>query len=146
MDAVRLVIVGTDLPGRHHPGGHEAADVAVGVQRGGKPDQVVPADAEEARWVLALRVRDTVDGLDVGGPYVHGRRGDRFAYVTWGDVSGGGFAMFRRAKITLDPAAPGLWAALSGGGGVTVRLGLTDACGQPLCARVPADLLDWQAG
>lgn len=146
MDDVRLVIVGTDLPGRQHPGGHEAADVAVGVQRGGEPEQVVPADVVVARFALGLRVRETAAGVDLGGPYVHGRRGDRFAYVTWGDVSGGGFAMFRRAKITLDPAHPVLGMALRDGGAVTVRLGLTDACGQPLCARVPADRLDWQAG
>jgi hypothetical protein len=39
---------------------------------------------------------------------VQGRRGDRFVSLTWGDLSGEGFAMLRRAKLTLDRVEPRL--------------------------------------
>ena len=41
------------------------------------------------------------------GPAVHGKRGERFLYLTWGDVGPAGeFAMFRRAKLMFADIAP----------------------------------------
>ena len=48
-----------------------------------------------------------VDGPDFRGPAVQGKRGERFLYLTWGDVGPDGeFEMFRRAKLMLDRVDP----------------------------------------
>jgi hypothetical protein len=96
---VRLVIRGHDLPGGSYAG---HARIAVGLQVRTEPADVVPGDAGSARWETDVRV---VDG-DVRGPAVQGRKGDRFVYLTWGDVSTGDFEMFRRAKLMLDRVDP----------------------------------------
>ena len=62
-------------------------------------------------WPLDGRV---VDG-DFRGPAVHGKKGDRFLYVTWVDQVGGHFHGFRRGKLMLDRIDPAVVA--SGGRG-----------------------------
>jgi hypothetical protein len=144
---VHIWIEGTDLPARR---GGAAADalrrgnVHVGVQRKADVIDRVPADADAARWELDVTSRE-VDGLlDVGGPYVHGRPGARFLYLSWGAVDGGAFAMFRRAKLMFGDIPTGVLRAAHDGGGVLVaRLGLTDAEGGPRCARVRPPDISW---
>ncbi|MET0495015.1 MAG: DUF5990 family protein [Actinoplanes sp.] len=143
---MRIRIEGSDLPGRGE--GEEAArlrrdNVHVGVQRKAEVIDRVPADAPAAVWVLEATSRE-VDGLlDVGGPWVHGRAGARFLYLSWGAVDGSAFAMFRRAKLLFGDIPTELLRAAHEGGGVLVaRLGLTDAEGAPKCARVrPPDIV-----
>ena len=140
-------IEGTDLPGRR--AGAEADrlrrdHVHVGVQRKAEVVDRVPADAPSVTWELEVTSRE-VDGLlDVGGPWVHGRPGARFLYLSWGAVSDR-FEMFRRAKLLFGDIPTGDLRAAHGGGGVLVgRLGLTDPDGGPRCARVrPPDVV-WQ--
>lgn len=55
----------------------------------------------------------------------------------------GEYRNVRRAKITLDPANSVLREAALSGDSVAVHLGLTDAKGNPLCARVPDAKLAW---
>ena len=82
---VRIRIEGSDLPGRR--GGAEADalrrnNVQVGVQCRAEVVDRFPADAESATWEFEVSSRE-VDGLlDVGGPYVHGRPGARFLYLS----------------------------------------------------------------
>jgi hypothetical protein len=145
---VLIRIEGTDLPGRR--GGVEAdrlrhGNVHVGVQRKAEVVDRVPADASAATWQLEVTSRE-VDGLlDVGGPWVHGRPGARFLYLSWGTVSGEVFAMFRRAKLLFGDIPSGLLRAAHDGDGALVgRLGLTDACGEPRCARVRPPDVFWE--
>jgi hypothetical protein len=143
---VQIRIEGHDLPGRR--GGPEAdrlrlANVHVGVQRGKEVVERVPASAEVAVWQLDVAGRD-VDGLlDVGGPWVHGRPGARFLYLSWGSVDDAGFAMFRRAKLMFGDIPTALLREAFDGAGVLVgSLGLTDPAGTPRCARVrPPDIV-----
>ena len=99
---MRIRIEGSDLPGRR--GGAQAdalrlGGVHVGVQCKAEVVDRVAADAAEAVWSFEVTSRE-VDGLlDVGGPWVHGRPGARFLYLSWGAVTGDEFAMFRRAKL-----------------------------------------------
>lgn len=135
-----LRIVADDLPGRAC-GGYE--NVHVAVQRGREPEGAEPGDSAEAVWEFTV---DTVlgpDGTrDFRGPHVHGRRGARFLYLTWGEwPPGGTFTMFRRAKLFLDD----LPAPVVEGGAAAARLGLTDACGLPLCAAVRPPRVRWTA-
>lgn len=121
---MRLVIRGHDLPGRKC-GPYN--DVHVGLQVGREPADLVPGDAGEATWITEIRT----DGTDFRGPAVHGPKGDRFIYLTWGTVTNGMFTMFRRAKLMLADLPEGL-------DEVTVDVHLTDETGMPRCARLSA--------
>jgi hypothetical protein len=144
---VLIRIEGDDLPGRR--GGTVAAElrsrnVHVGVQRGAEVLDLVAADAASAAWSFEVTSRD-VDGLlDVGGPYVHGRPGARFLYLSWGAVEASGFAMFRRIKLMFgDVPTELLRAAHELGGALVARLGLSDCAGGPRCARVRPPDVTW---
>lgn len=112
----------TALPGRDW-GGH--TDVVVGLQHGREPVSLVPADAPTAVWRM---------DLDLGprgyrGPWVQGRPGERFVYLTW--LSGPDAVMFRRLKVWLpEPARED---------DLVLSLELTDARGGPLCGSVHPD-------
>jgi hypothetical protein len=143
---VQIRIEGHDLPGRRAGASADAlrlGNVHVGVQRKAEVVERVPASAESAAWQFEVASRE-VDGLlDVGGPWVHGRPGARFLYLSWGGVDGAAFAMFRRAKLMFGDIPTDLLRAAHEGSGVLVgELGLTDSSGEPRCARVrPPDIV-----
>lgn len=144
MTAIPVRIVGRRLPGRHWSGYEE---IHVGLQQGTQPVSLVPADAPEAVFDLTVEVVAGSDGgVDYRGPYVQGRRGDRFVYLTWGEVDPAvGFRMFRRAKLTLSGVTDGRFAAaVEEGGTVEADLDLTDERGGPLCAAVRPPLVHWR--
>jgi hypothetical protein len=53
--------------------------------------------------------------------------------------------MFRRAKLMLGGVDPDVLTAAVGSGLLVRRLGLTDAKGHPLCARVVPPRITWSA-
>ncbi|MET9557037.1 DUF5990 family protein [Streptomyces sp. NPDC006645] len=149
MALLTLRILGHDLPGTECGGFRH---IHVGAQRGGQPDQLVSGGATGAVFEIPVETGETVETGRTGGaavavpdfrgPYVQGRRGARFVYLTWGELPpGGGFEMFRRAKIFLADI-PG---ELLGAGTVETTLGLTDAAGMPLCAAVRPPMITWTA-
>jgi hypothetical protein len=144
---VLVRIEGSELPGRgpgDEAGKLRLGNVHVGVQRKAEVVERIPATAESARWEFEVVSRE-VDGLlDVGGPWVHGRPGARFLYLSWGAVDGDAFAMFRRAKLLFGDIPTELLRRAHDGEGVLVaRLGLTDAEGGPRSARVRPPDIDW---
>lgn len=152
MVIVRMRIEGVDLPGLSCPAGAASptySGVHVGVQRRGRPDDLLdlaPGDAAAATWTLECTTRPTADGLDVTGPCIQGRPGDRFVYLSWGTVAEvGTFTMFRRAKLMLDAVDPAVLEAAADDGVLVARLGLTDNCGEPLCAAVRPPRITWTA-
>ena len=132
---MRLVIEGTNLPGRTCG---SYSDIHVGVQLRRKPVELVVADAPHARWEVDVELVERDGERDFRGPAVQGKRGERFVYLTWGEVRDGTFSMFRRAKLMLadvpDPA----------GETVIARVDLTDELGMPRCARLRAPALEWR--
>ncbi len=148
--AMRIVVIGTDLPGRTfcEPDGTPLGNVHVGLQIRTEPEQLVRGDAPDTRWELDIRVVDEGDGaLDFRGPAVHGNRGERFIYLTWGNVDDTGtFRMFRRAKIMLNRVDPGLMRDAFNHGILTARVRLSDARGAPRCARVDPPEITWTIG
>jgi hypothetical protein len=120
---MRVRIVGTELPG--------IGEITVGVQKGRETVDRVRGDADRAVFEFEIGVRDG----DPRGPYVHGRRGERFLYLVW-ERDG---VMFRRAKLMLAPVD--LTAE-----GVTGELLLTDSCGGPVCAQTRVTWSRGQAG
>jgi hypothetical protein len=132
-----VVVRGTEPPGRRFA---SYGDVHVGVQVGREPFGAVPADTAAPEWAFTLRL---VDG-DFRGPAVHGKRGDRFLYITWGDLSGGTFEMFRRGKLMLDRIDPAVVAdAAESGRTLVATVSLTDAKGEPRCARYDPPAIAW---
>lgn len=145
---MRITIEGRNLPGRSFctADGDEYGNVYVGVQEGREPAGLVAGDATSATWELDVRVvTDPDGGLDFRGPAVHGRRGERFLYLTWGDVGADqSFHMFRRAKLMLHRVDPLLIrAAKDRDEPLVATIDLTDGCGGPRCARVDPPALVW---
>jgi Family of unknown function (DUF5990) len=132
-----VVVRGTEPPGRRFA---SYADVHVGVQVGREAVGMTPADSPAPHWHLSVRV---VDG-DFRGPAVHGRRGGRFLYLSWGDLVGGRYEMFRRGKLMLDRIDPVLIeAAVRGGRRLVATVSLTDPSGGPRCARFDPPAIAW---
>ena len=145
---MRVVIEGFDPPGRRFcdPDGRTLEDVHVGVQVRREPHDLVAGDVAKARWDLDVGVVAGPDGsLDFRGPAVHGKRGDRFLYLTWGNIDDEGrFEMFRRAKLMLNHVDPGLVRVAEQQQRLLVgAVRLTDPQGGPRCARVDPPDLEW---
>jgi hypothetical protein len=158
-----VVIEGSELPGRScrpEPGGpgHENVHVALGGRstdraaltvpgRPGMAIEPVPGDAPAARWEMPVTVRRDDDGFDFAGPFVRGVRDDRHLGLIWGDLAGDGtLRLFRGAKLRLVDVDPGLIEqALRPGRRLVARIRLTDARGNPICARVHPPYLTWSA-
>ncbi len=134
-----MQIVGTSLPGKRH--GH-LEHVHVGMQRGREVVDMVSADAERAVFEWDIEVIRTPQGIDFRGPYVHGKKGERFLYLSWGElVPGGSFEMFRRAKLHLSALDS---VPLDHAVAVQGELSLSDSCGAPLCASVRPPRIAWK--
>jgi len=147
---VRVVVRGHHLPGRSFVSdGVPLANVHVALQERRDPVGLVRGDAARARWEADVRVVTDADGaVDFRGPAVQGKRGDRFLYLTWGDVADdGSFAMFRRAKLMLHRVDAALIAEAEGGAAPLVAsVDLTDDHGCPRCARVDPPAISWTVG
>lgn len=154
---VTLTLEGDRLPGLNCPAapgfpGYEGVHVAV--QRRGRPQELLgptPGDAASARWTLECLARpdatDAAGATELTGPYVQGGPGERFVYLSWvtAGPGGRGWSMFRRAKLMLRAIPPEVTAEAVRTGRLTGRLGLTDARGHPLCARVLPPAITWTA-
>lgn len=137
-------IEGSRLPGRAWAG---RSDVRVGIQRGAEVPDAVLADAPAAVLTTRVDVVDDDAGMpDFRGPAVHGRRGARFLYLSWGDGPGpGGGAMFRRAKLLLSELDPALVRdACTPGATLVGALALTGDDGGPVCAAVRPPRIAWR--
>jgi hypothetical protein len=145
---MRIIIEGHDLPGAEFVSdGVPLQNVHVAVQIGKEPAGLVRGDADSARWDIDVRTVITDAGVDLRGPAVHGKKGERFLYLTWGDVAGDSFTMFRRAKLMIGDIEPEMLAAAARDDGVLVAsLSLTDERGGPCCARVKPPLISWRSG
>ena len=163
LGTLAVVIEGSGLPGltcAPEPGGqvHQNIHVALtgpGQDRtaltvpGSRWLAIEPArgDAPSARWEVPVTVRRDADGFDFTGPFVRGDRTDRHLGLAWGDVPGDGtLRLFRGAKLRLidiDPAI--IEQAIRPGRRLIARIRLTDARGNPVCARVRPPALTWSA-
>jgi hypothetical protein len=147
--SLTVTIEGFDMPGRScAPSDDDAthANIHAGMQRKSEVVELVAGDAPDARWSFELTTRTADDGsTDFGGPFVHGRRGDRFLYISWGDVDGQEFTMFRRAKLHFADIDTKVLAAARRHGALKCRVDMTDPKGNPRCAHVRAPDAVWTA-
>lgn len=138
-------ILARDFPGRVC--GPTSA-VSVGLQVGKGHSDVVPGDASDMTWeTLAQLGRDDDGSVLARGPAIHGPKGQKFLYLAWLGSTGGPVEMFRRAKLQLDgvPAAV-LDEVIATGGPLIATMGLTDACGEPVCGSVRPPRVVWSLG
>ncbi len=144
---MQLSITGVNLPGRTfcRPDGSAMDNVHVGVQLRRDPAHMIRADATEAIWVLDIDVVQTDDGYDFRGPAVQGKRGERFVYLTWGNLRAVHFEMFRRAKLMLCRIDLDVVKAAVATGHLVAKVDLTDERGGPRCARVDPPAISWAA-
>ncbi len=145
MTAVQLRIIGRRLPGSTWSG---RSGIHVGVQRGADVIGLVIGDAADAVFDIDLEVEDGDGGLDFRGPYVHGRRGERFVYLSWGEVDEDGiFSMFRRLRLHLAPLVEHIPAErVLAARRISAVLELTDTRGRPLAASVRPPWVTWRLG
>ncbi len=124
-------------------------NVHVGVQRRDRRHELldlVPGDAPSASWTLDCVVARAPTGVDLRVPYIQGRPGERFVYLSWGSVDANGmFALFRRAKLWLDAVPAAVMAEAVEQGLLLGRLRLTDRNGDPVCAAVRPPAIEWSA-
>jgi hypothetical protein len=159
-----VLIEGFDLPGRScrpepDGSGHDNVHVALRSDSKDRPGLVVdpgrpwrasgpvPGDARSARWEAEVTIRRRDDGVDFGGPFVRGDRNDRHLALAWGDVSADGkFRLFRAAKLRLvDVDRAVIEDAMRPGHMLAASVRLTDAKGNPICARVRPPDIEWSA-
>jgi hypothetical protein len=163
LGTLTVVIEGFDLPGltcAPEPGGqvHHNIHVALTGPGNGRSALAVPGsrwlaieptrgDAPSAHWEVPVSLRRDADGFDFTGPFVRGDRTDRHLGLAWGDVPGDGtLRLFRGAKLRLvdiDPAI--IEQAIRPGRRLVAGIRLTDARGNPVCARVRPPALTWSA-
>ena len=119
--------------------------LSVGLQSGRHdvvPGREVP---DGLAFDVTIDVKRSDDGSpDFRGPLVHGPKGERFLYVTWGRLVGGHHEMFRRLKLYLSPleraqwSQPGLtWDEIDTGE-VELRVSGKGNDGTPACGTAPA--------
>jgi hypothetical protein len=146
MTTAELRIIGRRLPGLTWSG---RDSIHIGVQRGAEVVGIVPGDAADAVFDVDLEVIDGPDGeVDFRGPSVSGRRGERFVYLSWGEVgTDGRFAMFRRLKLHLAPLVEHFSAdSVRRAKRIQAVLELTDTRGRPLAASVRPPWVTWRLG
>ncbi|MEZ0091420.1 DUF5990 family protein [Streptacidiphilus sp. EB129] len=154
-NALTIRIEGHDLPGLTCGGSPDFpgyAGIQVAVQRRNRPGELLgpqPGDADAVNWTLDATAKPAAEGgVELTGPHIQGGPGNRFIYLSWGTVlpPDRTFILFRRAKLLLAAVPPEVLTAALDTGTLTGRLGLTDAKGHPLCARVVPPAIDWSAG
>ncbi len=108
-----------------------------------------PAPAtRSAEFVTEIEVRTSGAGIDFVGDHVHGRRGDRFVYLSWGVPDGTEpFVMFARAKIMLADIPPDLLVdAIEQDRPLRAELQATSSRGQPASGTIGPPAILWSTG
>jgi uncharacterized protein DUF5990 len=147
---VVIQIDGRNLPGiRCNPGPNTGVyeNIHVGVGPLAKPNELFRGDATATSWRVDVRVvRVSDSSLDYRGPMVSGKRGDRFIYLNWGTIEPDGeFRLMRRAKVDLSALDPAMVRrALEGSTELHCLVDLTDAKGNPTCARFRPPAASWR--
>lgn len=132
-------IIGEPLPAPVFAG----QAVLVGMQRGRFVDSPRPVVGSSMTFHAALDVVVTPDGVDFRGPWVQGKRGNRFLYLCWGHESAEGFETVRRAKLVLGVLDPAEMVSAPPGAVLEARLPLVGADGGPVCAAVHPPAIRW---
>ena len=120
----------------------------LGIQKGKEVIDDVPPETPEVTFTVPLRLKASLPagaGFDFAGPFVQGKKGERFLYLCWGEQRvGEAWENVRRAKLPLRYVTEyRVDAAQRSGSPIRVAIDMTGARGDPLCATIPEDYLTW---
>jgi hypothetical protein len=119
----------------------------LGIQEGKEVIQDIPiGDQAEIsfQFLLQMEVEPVNETVIFRGKYVQGPRSDPFIYLCWGDRLEGTWVQYGRAKIPLSAIPHQLIQRLLHDGSIRrARIGLTDSRGNPACATLKADHVEW---
>jgi len=117
----------------------------VGLQAARDVDHHVPATGTSVFHTEIEIVADEVSS-DFRGRHVHGRKGDRFLYLSWGAPDAlEPFVMLARAKIKLGDVPPELLDEVTTRDGVLVcELQATNDRGQPASGSIRPPAVEWR--
>jgi hypothetical protein len=98
-----------------------------------------PQGDDALAWTTEITLKPGADGTpDFAGPAVHGKRGERFFYLSWSGERSGHREMFRRLKLHLRDLTPAqIDRARKSGGILEARVHAVAKDGGPACASVP---------
>jgi hypothetical protein len=142
--AVRLVCDG--LPADRFEGFDGRSDIRVELQTKDGHEAGSPAGKDALAWTTEITVKSGADGQpDFAGPAVHGKKGERFFYLSWSSDRFGHREMFRRIKVHLrDLTAAQVAKATKTGGTLVARVHAVGKDGGPACASVPLLGGEWE--
>ena len=107
---MRIVIEAPISPSRLRLDGEPLHNVHVPCRSARSRSTWSAATPTTRRWDVSVRAVVEDGSVDLRGPAVHGKKGERFLYLTWGNVRpDGSFVMFRRAKLMVGDIPPGCW-------------------------------------
>ena len=136
-------VVCTELPGIRFA---DYEPVYLGIQEGAEVIEAVPGDRKRVVFKPVFRIGKQANGSpNFLGPFAQGTPRQRFFYLSWGVMhEDQRFEMFRRAKIHLSHLRwDQIQKAISRGTALTVTLKLTGTKGDPVCASVKGDHIEW---
>ena len=136
---VRVVLACEGVPVHRFEGCDGRREIRVELQTKEGHEAGTPAGKGSFKWTTEITAKTGADGsLDFAGPAVHGKRGERFFYLSWSGVRNGHREMFRRIKIHLRDVTPAQLArVVTTGGALVARVHAVAKDGGPACASVP---------
>lgn len=142
----RLVCEG--LPANRFEGFDGRRGIRVELQTKDGHEVGSPAGKDALAWTTEITVKSGADGQpDFAGPAVHGKKGERFFYLSWSSDRFGQREMFRRIKVHLrDLTAVQVAKAAKTNGTMVARVHAVAKDGGPACASVPLLGGGWNLG
>jgi hypothetical protein len=135
--AVRLVCEG--LPADRFEGFDGRRGIRVELQTKDGHEAGLAAGKDALVWNTTATVKTGANGQpDFAGPAVHGKKGERFCYLSWSSDRFGHREMFRRLKVQLrDLTAAQIAKAVKTDATLVARVHAVAKDGGPACATVP---------
>ena len=136
---VRVSLICEGLPAHRFTGCDGRSGIRVEMQMKEGHQAGTGSGKDTLKWTTEITAKLGVDGaLDFAGAAVHGKRGERFFYLSWSGERGGQRGMFRRMKIHLRSVTEAQVAqAAKSGGALVARVHAVAKDGGPACASVP---------
>jgi Family of unknown function (DUF5990) len=137
--AVRVRLVCEGLPPHRFESFEGRRDIRVELQTKDGHEAGTPMGKDSLAWTTEVAVQTAAQGaLDFAGSAVHGKRGERFFYLSWSGEQDGQRGMFRRVKIHLrDLTAVQVAQGVTTNRILVARVHAVAKDGGPACASVP---------
>lgn len=142
--SVRLVCEG--LPADRFEGFDSRSGIRVELQTKEGYEAGLPAGKDAMAWTTTVTMKTVADGQpDFAGLAVHGKRGERFFYLSWSSDRFGHRELFRRIKVHLrELTAAQIAEAVTTDGTLVARVHAVAKDGGPACASVPLLGSSWR--